>query len=108
MKVYRIQACANGKGGVETSSDYVDAKVLTANVAKSFFKPIGARFVRLTGDAQFYMNPNGVAAVPASDTDGTASVVVGAGLSRTFIVEELAVISVVSTTAATVTAEWFS
>ena len=92
---------------IEMPSDYVDAKSLAANVAETFTKPVGARFVRLTGNLVFYFNPRGTAVAPTDINNGSASVAVPAGLRQMFCVDEVASISVVAPATTLVTAEWW-
>jgi hypothetical protein len=55
-------------------SDYIDARVLAANVNETHTVPTGSAFVLFSADGDFYAKPNAVAAVPAADvTDGSAS-----------------------------------
>src|SRR4051812_28875290 len=58
-------------------ADWIDARVLAANVAETFQAPPGARFVLFSADGDFYcrLAPASTAAtVPAGDvTDGSAS-----------------------------------
>lgn len=90
-------------------ADYVDTRVLSANAAKSFAVPAGARFVRLAAGQQFYYNPNGVAVVAAADvSDGSGSVSVPDDASPFFCVDGTASISVIAPAAAVISAEWFA
>jgi len=55
-------------------ADYVDARVLAANVAESHSIPNGAKYVVFSADGNFYARFGAAAAVPAADvTDGSAS-----------------------------------
>jgi hypothetical protein len=54
--------------------NYVDARVLAANVAESHTVPTGAKKVLFSATGNIYVKFGGTAAVPAADvTDGTAS-----------------------------------
>lgn len=59
---------------IRSKPDYIDARVLAANVAEVWTAPANVRFVIFSGNCDFYARPNAAAAVPAADvTDGTAS-----------------------------------
>lgn len=54
--------------------EYIDARVLAANVAEVYTIPTGADVLMFASDAPFYARANNAAAVPAADvTDGSAS-----------------------------------
>jgi len=90
-------------------SSYIDNHVLAANVAESFTKPAGARFVRLSANTAYFFNPNAVAVVPSGDvTDGSGSIVGISTESRTFCVDGVTAISVISVGVCTISAEWFA
>ena len=92
---------------IEMPSDYVDAKSLAANVAESFAKPSGARFVRLTGNLLFYFNARGTAVAPTDISNGSASTTTPVGVRQMFCVDGIASISVVAPAVTLVTAEWW-
>ena len=55
-------------------SDYIDHRVLAANVAETHTVPTGAKYVMFNATTPFYARIGGTAAVPAADvTDGTGS-----------------------------------
>lgn len=59
---------------IRPKPDYVDARVLAANVAEVWTAPASVRFVIFSANCDFYARPNAAAAVPAADVaDGTAS-----------------------------------
>lgn len=59
---------------IRPAPSYIDARVLAANTVESHTMPANARFVLFSSTCNFYVNPNGTAAVPAADvTDGTGS-----------------------------------
>lgn len=52
---------------------HTDAVVLSANTAKTYTIPTGARYALFSANADFYVDYSGTAAVPAEDvTDGSA------------------------------------
>jgi hypothetical protein len=54
--------------------DYIDARVLAANVAKVHTIPTNAVFVLFSSTSDFYVNYDAAAAVPATDvTSGAGS-----------------------------------
>ena len=56
-------------------SNYVDVRVLAANVAEVHNVPSGATRVVFSANGDFYVRFNAAAAVPAADvTDGTGSI----------------------------------
>ncbi|MCI0469254.1 MAG: hypothetical protein L0Y62_04225 [Nitrospirae bacterium] len=62
--------------------DYVDARILVANVHESHTVPAGAQFVVLIVEANIWIKFGGSAAIPPWDiTDGSASILVPAGAS---------------------------
>ena len=54
---------------------YIDAIVLgTPDTAETFTVPTGCNAIIISGDADFYANPNGTAAAPSTEVaDGTGS-----------------------------------
>ena len=58
---------------------WIDAKALAAGVAETYTVPTDVTFVILSGTQPFYINVNGVAAVPGDTSDGTASLYVPSG-----------------------------
>lgn len=65
--------------GIPTRPDYVDARVLAANVAEQHTVPAGAAYAYLTAEMPFFIawGANPTAAIPGADvTDGTASALV--------------------------------
>lgn len=59
---------------IRPAPTYIDARVLAANTAETHTMPSNTRFVLFSGNCNFYVNPNGTAAVPAADvTDGSGS-----------------------------------
>lgn len=90
-----------------TPSDYVDARVLAASVAKQHTIPTGANWVVFSSDSDFYakFGTNPTAAIPAADvTDGTSSV-----LNPTVrYVNGVAKISLIAAIATVVTMEFYS
>lgn len=62
--------------GIETRTDYVDACVLAAAVAKQHTVPAGMSFVRFSAEMPFFaaFGANPTASIPGADvTDGSAS-----------------------------------
>ena len=59
-------------GGLVTTG-YVDAVVLTTNVAQTYTVPSGANYLRFSGNADFYVNIGGTATVPSVTTATGAS-----------------------------------
>lgn len=109
MKKFTAFTDQNAVQSAVMCSDYVDAHVLAANVAETFTKPVGARFCRLTGTALFFYSTTGTAAVPAADiATGLAPVIVNTTAQPILCVDDIASISVVASTVATVTAEWWA
>lgn len=98
---------ANCLSYVENASDKIDSMPLVANTAKTFAKPAGARFVRLSCSQLFYYSTNGTAAIAAADTPTTGSVSVAATVRPCFCVDDVASISVIAPAAAVVSAEWW-
>jgi hypothetical protein len=108
MKKLIYTADANSLCYTENVPDYINSVALVANVAKSFAKPVGARFVRLSAGALFYYNPNGVATTGTIDvTTGIGSVSVPATVQPFFCVEDIASISVIATATCVVSAEFW-
>lgn len=71
---YQLSRDANflAQGDVIYPSKHIDAYVLAAGVAKSVTIPTGARVAIFNATANFYVNWNAVAAVPAADiTNGS-------------------------------------
>ena len=109
MRKYSVVPDANSMANAMVASDWVDSRVLSANVAKSFTVPATARFVRLAAGQLFYFNPNGPAAVAASDiSTGAGSVSVPATDNPFFCVDGLTAISVIAPTGVIISAEWFA
>lgn len=55
-------------------SQWVDARVVAANVSETVTVPAGAQFAIFNSNIDFYIKSGGAAAVPAADvTDGTGS-----------------------------------
>jgi hypothetical protein len=97
-----LSVCENG-------SDYVDVLALAANVAKTFTKPVGARFCRLSAGTLFYYRINGVATVTAIDiVNGAGSISVPATVQPMFCVDDITIVSVISTGSAVISAEWWA
>lgn len=109
MKKFTAFSDQNAQVSAILASDYVDAHVLATGVAETFAKPVNARFCRLSGTVLFFYSTTGVAAVPAADiVTGLAPVAVVAPNQPLICVDDIASISVVAGTAATVTAEWWA
>ena len=69
-----MRAGANGELTFARSAPlYIDARDLAANTNETHTVPAGADFVIFSADGDFYVKPNGAAAVPGDVTDGTAS-----------------------------------
>lgn len=93
--------------GVETRTDYVDARVLAASVAEQHTVPAGMAFVKFSAEMPFYaaFGDNPTAAIPAADiTDGSGSV-----LSPTWVnIVGVAKISLIARTAGVVVMQFYS
>lgn len=99
----------NSLEAVQMSSDYVDVRSLSANIAKVFNKPATARFVRLSAGQLFFYCTTGAASASATDvTTGLGSISVPATVQPFFMVEDLTSISVVSQSPGIVSAEWWA
>jgi hypothetical protein len=108
MKKLTYTPDANSLGYIENAPDYINSVALAVGVAKSFTKPVGARFVRLSAGALFYYNPNGAATTGTVDvTAGTGSVSVPATVQPLFCVDDIAAISVIASAACVVSAEFW-
>jgi hypothetical protein len=99
---------ANCMGFVESPSDYVDTVQLSSGVFKTFVKPSGARFVRLSAGALFYYRIDGAASQGADKTDGSGSISVPSTVQPMFCVDGTSSISVIAPSACTVSAEWWA
>ena len=109
MKKLAFTPDANSVGHIENASDYVDSVVLAASVAKSFAKPTGARFVRLSSSVQFEYSTSGAAAViaVADITNGSSSVSSPVNVRPFFCIDDVISVSVVAASACVVTAEFW-
>lgn len=99
---------ANCMGFIESPSDYVDTLLLSSGAAKTFTKPSGARFCRLSAGALFYYRIDGVATQGADLTNGTGAISVPSTVQPTFCVDGVTNISVIAPAACTVSAEWWA
>lgn len=93
--------------GIEMRTDYVDARVLAANVAKQHTVPPGMTFVKFIAEMPFYaaFGDNPTAVIPATDvTDGTASSPYPTWVAITGVAK----ISLISRTAGVVTMAFYS
>jgi hypothetical protein len=95
------------------STDACYQSVLADGVAETMLVPAGARFVRLAGTKDFYaaFGSTGVSATIASSDasagNGTELLTYAKGEHWRFLGSEVAAISVISSSAQTVTAEFF-
>jgi len=65
---------ARYSSNIRPAPTYIDARVLAAGVAETHTMPANARFILFSANCDFYVNPNGTAAVPAADvTTGVGS-----------------------------------
>ena len=85
-------------------SDSVNSVSLAANVAESITIPTGAKYVQFSGTANYYVSFTGTATVPGDVTTGTACVL-NPGLRS---LDGATSLSVISDSAAVITAEFWS
>lgn len=98
----------NSIAAFENCSDYVNALPLSANVAKQFTKPAGARFVRLSAGSLFYYAEDRTAIIATADvTNGGASVSVPSTVQPFFSVTDVNYISVIAPQSCVVSAQWW-
>lgn len=99
---------ANSLAYIEAPSDYVDTLALVSNAARSFVKPQGARFVRLSAGALFYYRVDGTAAQGADALGGAGSISVPSTVQPMFCVDAVTSIGVIAPANCTVSAEWWA
>ena len=86
----------------------VNGRVLAATVAESIAVPAGARFVILCGNVDFWVDFEKTAVVLAADTDVEAApILIPGGSKELRMLERATTMSVVSTYACLVTAEFY-
>lgn len=100
---------ANSLSSVEVPSDYIDVRYLPTAAPKSFTKPVGARFCRLSAGLLFFYRVNAAAGIAVSDvSDGTGSISVPATVQPMLNVDNVGTISVAAPSSCAVSAEWWS
>jgi hypothetical protein len=106
MKPFIIAGDANGAASFAIPfCDYIDVRVLVANVAETVTVPSAARLVLFSATGDFYARIAGTAGVPSADViDGS-----GSELNPVLrAVAGVASFSVIAPSATTITLSWYA
>lgn len=97
LRTIKDQTDQEGMPALQVSA-YNDARVLAASAAEVYTVPAGISFLVLTtSGSDIWVKPGGAAAIPAADvSDGTASILIPAGVSRIVDVGHVATVGLIA------------
>jgi hypothetical protein len=104
----RISAILDGNSNAVIGlnySDYIDHRVLAANAAEVHTVPSGAKYVLFSSTAPFFAKMGGAASIPVADVTNGAGCMYSPEL---IAIEGAATIGLISSSACTVTMEFYS
>ena len=107
LRQFRAISDPNNLIAAPVFSTYINGRALAANTNEDETVPSGAKIVAITPTVDCYIEPGGTAAVPTDVTDGSGSLLIGAGQTRWFALDDVANIGLISAATCLVTLEYY-